>query len=310
MLYRIGVLALATYREAVRARLLLGVLIAALATSAYSAVVGEMSLHYELRVVADLGAAATSLYAVLVCIMLGSTSLYRELEHRTVFPILSRPVRRWEYIVGKYLGALLTTTVFVAIATSATLFLLALEAGQPFGTVGAVVSAMALALAVVMWRARFVRVFVLIPWSLALLVAAWVLAAPAMGERQLVVASSFLTMCEASVVIGIATLFASFSSPYLTATFTVGVFLMGRSADTLAHLPKRMFPEAAVAAGRTLARIVPNLHAYVPARPLLLGEAAGQPVWPYVTTAALYAVSYAAVLLVLSALAFRKRDFA
>jgi ABC-type transport system involved in multi-copper enzyme maturation permease subunit len=310
MLYRIAVLALATYREAVRARLLLGVLIAALATSAYTAVVGEMSLHDELRVVADLGAAATSFYAVLVCIMLGSTSLYRELEHRTVFPILSRPVRRWEYIVGKYLGALITTTVFVAIATSATLLLLAFEAGQPAGSVGAAVATIGAALAVAMWRARFVRVFVLIPWSLALLVATWVLAAPAMGERQLVVVSALLTVCEASVVMGVATLFASFSSPYLTATFTAGVFLMGRSADTLAHLPKKMFPPAAVAAGRALSRIVPNLHVYVPARPLLLGEAAGPPVWAYVATAALYAVCYAATLLILSALAFRKRDFA
>jgi hypothetical protein len=109
---------------------------------------------------------------------------------------------------------------------------------------------------------------------------------------------------------GIATLFASFSSPYLTATFTAGLFLMGRSADTLAHLPKKMFPSVAVAAGHTLARIVPNLLVYVPARALLLGEAPGQSVGSYVAAAALYAVSYAAVLLVLSALAFRKRDFA
>jgi Cu-processing system permease protein len=310
MLHRIAVLALATYREAVRARVLLGVLAAALATCAYSVVVGEMSLHYELRVVADLGAASTSLYSVLVCIVLGSTSLYRELEHRTVFPILSRPVRRWEYLVGKYSGALVTVAVFVALDATATLVLLALEAGQPPSRVGATGIALGAVLAVGLWRVRHARVFLLIPWSFALPFVAWVLAAPALEERQLVVASALLTLCEAGIVTAVATLFASFSSPYLTATFTAGIFLMGRSADTLAHLPPKLFGTFWAGVGRGIARIVPNLHAYVPARPLLLGQVAGAPLWPYVATAAVYAVLYATVLLALSALAFRKRDFA
>ncbi|HEX3345549.1 MAG TPA: hypothetical protein VHS09_13290, partial [Polyangiaceae bacterium] len=59
-----------------------------------------------------------------------------------------------------------------------------------------------------------------------------------------------------------------------------------------------------------LAHVVPNLHVYVPARAFLLGAVAGQPVWPYVAAAVLHAVAYAAGLLVLSALIFRKRDFA
>jgi ABC-type transport system involved in multi-copper enzyme maturation permease subunit len=251
-----------------------------------------------------------SLYAVLVCIVLGSTSLYREIEHRTVFPVLSRPVRRWEYLVGKYLGAWLTATVFVALAASATLFLLALEAGQPPWRVATAFLALGAALAAVMLRAKHGRVFAIIPWSLGMALAAWLLAAPAFEERQLVIASALLTVCETAVVTAVATLFASFSSPYLTATFTAGVFLMGRAADTMAHLPRKLFGTTVASAGRVVAHIVPNLHAYVPARTLLLGQAAGAPVWPYVATAAVYAVLYSVVLLILSALAFRKRDFA
>ena len=53
-------------------------------------------------------------------------SLHRELEYKTVFPILSRPLRRWEYLVGKYIGALLTVGVFVLVQASATLVMLAL----------------------------------------------------------------------------------------------------------------------------------------------------------------------------------------
>ena len=62
--------------------------------------------------------------------------------------------------------------------------------------------------------------------------------------------------------------------------------------------------------GKILARIVPNLHVYVPARPLLLGQVPDQPTWEYVSVAALHAALYATGLLAASALIFRKRDFA
>jgi hypothetical protein len=107
----------------------------------------------------------------------------------------------------------------------------------------------------------------------------------------------------------VATLFASFSSPFLTAAFTTMIFVIGRSSDTLAHLPKRAFGATVGTLGRGLARVFPNLHAYVPARPLLLGQVADQPPWRYVGIAALHAIFYATALLVASALAFRKRDF-
>src|SRR5260370_10953248 len=115
MFSRVLCITLNTYREAVRARLLLGVFALGLATCLYSSVVATLSLHNEARVVGDLGAASLSLYGVVVAIVLGSTSLYRELEYKTIFPILSRPIRRWEYLLGKYLGTLLTVAVFVAV---------------------------------------------------------------------------------------------------------------------------------------------------------------------------------------------------
>jgi ABC-type transport system involved in multi-copper enzyme maturation permease subunit len=310
MLARVLAIALNTYREAVRARLLLGVFAIALATCAYSLVVGALSLHQEERVVADLGAASMSLYAVLIAVVFGSTSLYRELEHKTIFPILSRPIRRWEYLVGKYFGTLLTVGVFLAVDTGAVLSLLALEAGQVTWKVAATVLLMLAVLGAMLVRARGTRVFVVVPWALAFAVAAWVVAAPALEERQLVVASALLSFCEVGIVAALATLFASFSSPFLTATFTVMIFVIGRSSDTLAHLPARVVSAPAAATAHGLARVVPNLHVYVPARTLLLGHVAAAPVWPYVATAALHAVFYVTALLVLSALVFRKRDFA
>jgi ABC-type transport system involved in multi-copper enzyme maturation permease subunit len=310
VLSRILTIALNTYREAVRARVLLGVLAVALATCAYSLVVATLSLHNEARVVADLGAASLSLFAVLATIILGSTSLYRELEHKTIFPILSRPIRRWEYLLGKYAGALLTVGVFICVDAAAAFVALALETSATLWKVGATPAVMFGILAVTLVRARHTRVFTVIPWAVAFAIAGWLLAAPSPDERQLIAAGALLSICEVAIVAAVATLFSSFSSPALTATFTAMIFVIGRSTDTMAHFPpKQLGPE--VSAGlRILSHVFPNLHLYVPSRALLLGQAPGQPLWPYVAQAALHAVCYAAVLLVVSAAVFRKRDFA
>src|SRR5580693_9244824 len=200
MTSRILVIALNTYREAVRARLLIGVFGLALATCFYAVVVGAFSLHNEVRVVADLGAASLSLYGVLIAVVLGSTSLYRELEHKTVFPILSRPIRRWEYLVGKYLGTMLTVTVFVATDTAAILGTLALEAGQTTSKVLVPIGVLLVLLGGALAAARHRRVFVMIPWSIVLAVVVWTVASPALEDRQLVVAGALLSVCEVAIV--------------------------------------------------------------------------------------------------------------
>jgi ABC-type transport system involved in multi-copper enzyme maturation permease subunit len=310
MLARVFAIAMNTYREAVRARVLYGLFALALATAVYSLFVATLSLHQEARVVADVGAASVSLYAVLVAIVLGSTSLYRELELKTIFPILSRPLRRWEYLVGRYLGTLATLAVFVAIDAAAVLFLLATQTwdtGLP--KLGAAALAMLAVLGLLLWRARYSRVFVVVPWSLALFLVAYLMSASAGAERQLVVAQALLTVSEVAVVAAVATLFSSFSTPFLTAAFTLMLFVVGRSADTLAHVPPKLYGEWMVRFSRTVSWCVPNLQIYVPARALLLGEVDGKPVWPYVGAAAAHAAAWAVVLLVLSAIVFRRRDF-
>lgn len=308
MLARILAVALNAYREAVRARVLYGLLGVALATTAYSLVVATLSLHQEQRVVADLGTASTSLYAIVVAIVLGATSLHRELELKTVFPILTRRLRRHEYVLGKYLGILGTLAVFVAIDAGAVLAVLSFEAGAgaKAGIAGVVLLAV---LGVALWRAKRTRIFVLIPWSIALLLTMAVLADKAPDERRMVLASSLLTIGEVAIVSAVATLFSSFSSPFLTALLTLAVFALGRSADSLAHIPPRFFGNEVHLFAAGLARVVPNLHIYVPARTLLMGQVPESPVWPFVFTGEIHALFYATLLLTLSALIFNKRDF-
>lgn len=309
MLGRVFAIAMNTYREAVRARVLFGLLAAALAATAYSLVVASMSIRGEMRIVADLGSAGISLFSILVAIILGATSLYRELELKTVFPILTRRLQRHEYVVGKYLGILAVLVAFVAIDGASVLGILAVQSGENRTLAGASAGLLLVALGVLLWRAKRTRVFWVLPWALVAFAAMALIAGGAKDERQLVLLSALLAVAEVSIVVAIATLFSSFSSPFLTAIFTVMVFLIGRSADTLSNLPDRLFGHEVHVAGKVLARVFPNLNLYVPSRPILLGQVPSVDLPSYVAGAWANALLYAVVLLVMSAFVFRRRDF-
>ena len=309
MLARIFVIALNTYREAVRARILHGLFALALATTGYSLIVGAYTAKNQLRVVSDLGAAAISLYAIIVAVVLGATSLYRELELKTLFPILARPVSRSEYLIGKYLGTLLVLAVFVVANTGIGLLATAVIAGRGWGlAVGLALGSLGAA-AAVGYIKRPSLTYLPIAWSAFVGIAGALLASGAPDDRRGFLGLGILTMCEVSIITALATLFSSFSSPFLTAVLTFGLFVIGRSADTLARLPVRVFGPFFHGLGEALSRVVPNLMLYVPPRPLLTGEAANVALWPYVGSAALHALGWAVVLLALASLIFRRRDF-
>jgi Cu-processing system permease protein len=309
MLARVAVVALNTYREAVRARILHGLFALALMTNAYSLVVGSYTAGNQLRVVSDLGAASISLYSIIVAVVLGATSLYRELELKTLFPILARPVGRAEYLAGKYLGTLLLLLVFVGANTGIALLAIAAIAGRgPWLVVGLGLGSIAV-LGGVGYAVRRSITYLPIAWAAFAGVTGALLASGAPDDRRVLVGLGVLTVCEAAIVTGLATLFSSFSSPFLTAICTFGLFLTGRSADTLGRLPVRVFGAFVHDLGVMLSKVVPNLMLYVPPRPLLTGEAAGVPLWPYVGGAALHALGWAVLLLGLSSVIFRRRDF-
>jgi Cu-processing system permease protein len=309
MVTRVAVVAYNTYREAVRARVLHGLLALSLATGGYALIVGAFSNRAHLRVVSDLGAASISIYGVVVAVVLGATALYRELELKTIFPILARPIYRAEYLVGKYLGTALTLAVFVAADTGALLLALAQLSGRNgWFCTGLGLGGVAL-FAILAWRLPRLRTLLPIPFAFALLVAGALLASGAPDDRNVLLGSALLTLCEVGLVAAIATVFAGFSSPFLTAIFTFGVFVVGRSADTLGNLPARMFGEGVRSLGQAVSKVVPNLMLYVPERPLLTGEAAGASLLSYLGLALVHTVCWVVGLLTLSSLIFRRRDF-
>jgi ABC-type transport system involved in multi-copper enzyme maturation permease subunit len=309
MVLRVLAVALNTYRESVRARILLGLAGVAFAVAFYSLIVGAYTLKYAPRVVSDLGAASISIFSVAVAIIIGATSLHRELEQKTLFPILARPIRRGEYLTGKYLGTLLTIAVFIMADAGLVLLISAALGGRPMALVlGAGVLSVS-ALGAAAWRWPWARTFGPIPWAASLLVLGALLADSAPLERRVVLGASALAFLEVAIVAAIATLFSSFSTPFLSALLTIMVFVIGRNADALARFPEKTFGRAMHTAGVVLSKIMPNLHIYVPPRPLLTGEAIDARLSSYLGMATLGAVAWAVGLVAVATAIFKQRDF-
>ncbi|MBI4951936.1 MAG: ABC transporter permease subunit [Myxococcales bacterium] len=309
MLRRMAAIALNTYRESVRARILVGLAGVAFAVGFYSLVVGAYTLSEAPRVVSDLGGAVLSIFAIAVAVLVGVTSLHRELEQKTILPLLARPVGRAEYLVGKYLGMMVVLGCFVVADTGLVLMLCAATGDASPALVAGVGLGLAVAFGLAAWRSAWVRTFGPLPLALVLLAAGIVLSSAAPVERRVVLSSAALAACEMSIVAALTLFFASFSTPFLSALLTLLLFLIGRNADALARLPKKLFGPELSEAGKVLAKLVPNLHVYVPARPLLTGEAVDANLASYLAMALVASVGWTVLLLALASLVFRRRDF-
>jgi Cu-processing system permease protein len=309
MLYRMATVALNAYRESVRARVLIGLTCIAFAVAFYALIVGAYTLNDAPRVVGDLGAAGISLFSIVVAVAISATTLHRELEQKTVLPILARPLRRSEYLVGKYLGTMLVVGVFIMADAGLVLMMSASLAGRSLSLVLGVGTGLVAIFVAGALRWPAVATFGPILFAAALLLAGFVLAGNAPPVRLLVVSSSALSFLEVGVVAAVATFFASFSTPFLTTFFTAGMFILGRSADALARLPRKVFGSVIHDAGAVLATLLPNLQVYVPARSLLTGEALDARVSSYVAMAAVQTLAWAIGLLACASFVFRRRDF-
>ncbi len=306
---RVWAIAINTFREAVRDKVLYGVLGFAVAVLLFTLALAELSLHQQRRVVHDIGLASISLFSVVIAIFLGSSLLYKEIERKTLYVILPKPIRRHEFLFGKYLGIVVTAGVFIAIMGAIQLWVTSVQAGAA----GWMLAALPLgALAALGLAMRYVadRTAVLVPWAAVLLGASSAVAATADVELGAILAALLLTFGEVLVLSAVALLFSSFSTPFLTGALSFGVWLVGRSADEMATMRSEAISESIKGMLRVLSRVVPNFHLFVPGRHVLTGEVAVEGgLGVYLGTTMAYALVYAAILLIAAAIVFRRRDF-
>jgi ABC-type transport system involved in multi-copper enzyme maturation permease subunit len=108
---RAGAVALNTFREAVRDRVLYNLVFFALLMMVAAIFVGQISIGIEEMVIKSLGLSAISVIGLLIAVFMGVGLVYKEMDKRTLYALLAKPVRRWEFLLGKFGGLVLTLAV-------------------------------------------------------------------------------------------------------------------------------------------------------------------------------------------------------
>jgi hypothetical protein len=307
-MFRVFAVAVNTFREAVRDRVLNGMLGLSLCVLVFTLALAEVSLDQRRRIVLDIGLASISLFSVVMAVFLGSSLLYKEIERKTLYVILPKPIRRYEFLLGKYFGIVLTVFVFIAIMGTVQLLVTTLQVGGAGLLLAALLGLPALLGAAMYWARD--RTAVLLPWSGFALATASAVAAHSGVELWPILASLVLTLGEVLVLSAVALLFSAFSTPFLTALFTTGVWAVGRSADLMIQMKGQGLPQLVRDLLKKLVHVWPNFNLFVPGpHTLTPGADAAASAGSYVTASMGYAVLYSALLLTLAALIFRRRDF-
>lgn len=134
----VGAIARNTVREVVRQRMVLVLALFGLGLVAASQILSPLALGEGRKVVTDFGLAGASLLATLLAVVLGSSLLHKELERRTIYAVMAKPIRRSEFLLGKFVGLWITSAALVAGMTAILLALVTAVYGEtPWLVLGA-----------------------------------------------------------------------------------------------------------------------------------------------------------------------------
>ncbi len=252
---KVWAIALTTFREAVRDKILYALLIFALAMIAGSALVADLTIGEWDKIIKDLGLASIDLFGLAIAIFVGIGLVYKEIERKTIYTIASKPVARWQFLVGKYLG--LATTLGAEVLIMGVALVLQVNLMQA-GAIG------------------------------PLLPAIW------------------LIFVELLVVTSIAILFSCFTTPLLSALFTVGLTVISRLSAELKTLADAGDNEGFQQFAAVMYRVLPDLATF----DIRTDAAYGRPVdWEFVGYATGYGAVWVVLLLALATIVFHYRDF-
>nr|MEE4269276.1 ABC transporter permease subunit [Candidatus Krumholzibacteria bacterium] len=112
---RIAALAWSTFRETVRDRIFYLVGVFGFVMLASTAVLSPLTVGAQGKIMSDVGLAGMSLFGLLVVVFVGSGMVRKEMDKGTILTILSKPVGRREYLVGKFMGLNLTLLTMLTI---------------------------------------------------------------------------------------------------------------------------------------------------------------------------------------------------
>jgi len=119
---RIRVIAFNTFKEAIRDRILYLLLFFAATSIILSRVLALLTVGDRVKIIKDVGLASISLFGALMAILVGTGLVYKEIDKKTIFTLMAKPLYRHEFILGKFFGLVLT--LFIMLGAMSLIFLL------------------------------------------------------------------------------------------------------------------------------------------------------------------------------------------
>jgi ABC-type transport system involved in multi-copper enzyme maturation permease subunit len=97
-------ISLNTFKESIRDKVLLSLSALGFFLIAISKIVVPISIGQANKIIKDLGLGLVELFSLLIIVLIGTRILYQEIERKTIYSIISKPVKDWEFVFGKSLG--------------------------------------------------------------------------------------------------------------------------------------------------------------------------------------------------------------
>ena len=217
-------IAVNVFRESVRDRVPYNLVLFALLLIGASYLLGQLTAGQDVKIIKDLGLAAISVFGLFIAIFIGIGLVSKEVERRSIYALLAKPISRPQFIAGKYAGLVLTLAVNVAVMTIALYAVLGyltwIETPEFKAS----------------WEAPGVD--------------------PAMPKAIL------LIFVELMLVTAIALFFSTFSSPILSAALTFGLYIAGNFNADLKNFEQVVDSPAAAWLARGLYHVLPDLSAF------------------------------------------------
>lgn len=254
-MWNIGVIALNTFRENLRDKILYNLLVFAFFLIGSSTVLGKLTIMEHDKIMTDAGLAAINIVGVIIAIFVGIGLVNKEIERRTIYTIVARPIKRSDFLLGKYLGLATTLAVNMVIMVLVYLTVLALNHTPIHASLFQAVQ---------------------------------------------------LMFVEMLIVTAAALLFSTFSTPSLSAMFTVGLYVLGHLMSDLRGIAAKSTSEVVKLATTGLYYASPNLEMLN-----IKGQAAAgvSVMLSYQAAATAYGLLYSCLLLVVACVVFERRDF-
>lgn len=110
---KIRAIALNTFKEAIRDRILYLLLFFAAVCIIFSRLLALLTVGDRVKIIKDVGLASLSLFGALMAILIGTGLVYKEIDKKTIYTIISKPIHRYQFLLGKFFGLVLTLFIML-----------------------------------------------------------------------------------------------------------------------------------------------------------------------------------------------------